>query len=307
MVKLKNKTTYRGFGLKITSDFSLPEMPESMKTNNPEDLQMKRCERPNALFDLKMAPYEFIVKHNQVVFYVPEVAFFSIEEGKSITVAPFQQADEDLLRLYLLGTCMGAALMQRRILPLHGSAIAIDGRAYAIVGESGAGKSTLARAFLKKGYQLISDDIIAVSVGTNGIPEVIPAYPQQKLWEDSCDEFGVETSHFRPIYERETKFSIPVPSAFCNERLPLAGIFELTKTANEGAEISPIEKLQGLSTLFSHTYRHFLIPRMGLTDWHFFNSAKILEHAAAYQLRRPHSGFSAYELASLLLHCARRE
>ena len=59
---------------------------------------------------------------------------------------------------------MGAILMQRKILPLHGSAIAIDGKAYAIVGDSGAGKSTLASAFLNKGYQLLSDDVIAVSL-----------------------------------------------------------------------------------------------------------------------------------------------
>ena len=57
---------------------------------------------------------------------------------------------------------MGAILMQRKILPLHGSAIAIDGKAYAIVGDSGAGKSTLASAFLKRGYQLLSDDVITV-------------------------------------------------------------------------------------------------------------------------------------------------
>ena len=58
----------------------------------------------------------------------------------------------------------GALLMQRKILPLHGSAVAIDGKAYAIVGDSGAGKSTLASAFLNKGYQLLSDDVIAVSL-----------------------------------------------------------------------------------------------------------------------------------------------
>ena len=37
--------------------------------------------------------------------------------------------DEDIIRLYILGTCMGAILMQRKILPLHGSAIAINGKA----------------------------------------------------------------------------------------------------------------------------------------------------------------------------------
>ena len=73
-------------------------------------------------------------------------------------------ANEDHVRLYILGTCMGALLLQRKILPLHGSAIAINGKAYAIVGDSGAGKSTLASAFLNKGYQLLSDDVIPVSL-----------------------------------------------------------------------------------------------------------------------------------------------
>ena len=59
---------------------------------------------------------------------------------------------------------MGAILMQRKVFPLHGSAIAINGKAYAFVGDSGAGKSTLASAFLNKGYQLLSDDVIAVSL-----------------------------------------------------------------------------------------------------------------------------------------------
>ena len=75
---------------------------------------------------------------------------FCIQEGKRIIVSPIEGSDEDEIRLYILGTCMGAILMQRKILPLHGSAVAIDGKAYAIVGDSGAGKSTLASAFLTK-------------------------------------------------------------------------------------------------------------------------------------------------------------
>ena len=47
----------------------------------------------------------------------------------------------------------GCNIDAKKNFPLHGSAIAIDGKAYAIVGDSGAGKSTLASAFLKKGYQ----------------------------------------------------------------------------------------------------------------------------------------------------------
>ena len=44
----------------------------------------------------------------------------------------------------------------------------------------------LASAFLNRGYQLLSDDVIAVSLSQEeSIPFVTPSYPQQKLWQES--------------------------------------------------------------------------------------------------------------------------
>ena len=106
---------------------------------------------------------ELVVKENLVMFQIPDIATFLIQDGKTISFLPLKGYDEDIIRIYLLGTCMGSLLMQRKVYPLHGSAVVIDGKAYAFVGESGAGKSTLALTFLNHGYQLLSDDVIAVS------------------------------------------------------------------------------------------------------------------------------------------------
>ncbi len=307
MAKSTINTIYHGFGMNIASEISLPELPAVTEHDGKEGIDIKVATLSSQWFDLKMAPYEFIVKENQVLFYVPAVAFFAIEEGKKITVVPLKQVDEGLLRLYILGTCMGVILLQRKILPLHGSAIAIDGKAYAIVGESGAGKSTLASAFLKKGFKLVSDDIVAVAIATEGPSIVIPSYPQQKLWQESLTEFDVETNGFRPIFDRETKFSVPVASAFFEKPLPLAGIFELTKAKKERAELYPAKKLQRLHTLFSHTYRNFLIPRLGLMDWHFSCSTQLLQHANMFRLERPASGFTAFDLVSLITETTSKE
>ena len=120
---------------------------------------------------------------------------------------------------------MGALLIQRKIVPLHGSAIEIDGKAYAVIGESGAGKSTLASAFLSQGYKLLSDDVIAVTFSQNQTPFVIPAYPQQKLWQTSLDQFEMEASNFRPIIEREAKYAIPVSTKFSSEVIAIGRSF----------------------------------------------------------------------------------
>jgi hypothetical protein len=213
-----------------------------------------------------------------------------------------KEADEDEIRLFILGTCMGAVLMQRNIFPLHGSAIAIKGKAYAIIGDSGAGKSTLASAFINQGYQLLSDDVIAVSLSEDEYtPIVTPSYPQQKLWQDSLNNFGMETSHYRSIYGRATKYNVPVPSKFFHNPLPLAGVFELVKMDNKEVEIRRIEKLERFNTLFRHTFRNSFITQLGLTQWHFNTSARIINQIDMFQLCRLTSGFSAHQLASIIL------
>ncbi|WFR62136.1 hypothetical protein P9222_28415 [Paenibacillus amylolyticus] len=86
-----------------------------------------------------------------------------MEQGKRIVVSPIPGADEKKVRLFILGTCMAVIMMQRGILPLHGSAVVIDGWAYAFVGYSGAGKSTLSAALASRGYPLLTDDVVALT------------------------------------------------------------------------------------------------------------------------------------------------
>ena len=163
MVATKTKVTYKAFGLSIISEIPLSELVEVTEKVNSVDLEIEFADLTNLWLELSNPQSPFVIRENFVMFQVPDVATFCIQNGNKIFVSPLAEYDEDIIRLYLLGTCMGALLMQRKIYPLHGSAIAINGKAYAIVGESGAGKSTLASAFLKEGYQLLSDDVIAVS------------------------------------------------------------------------------------------------------------------------------------------------
>lgn len=305
MIVSEYKRAYQAFGLNVMSDIPLPELPASHVTH--VDVVVEIADLHLIWSEVEHTTRYFHIKENVCLFEIPEVAIYLIQDGNTIKFSPFAGANEDQVRLYILGTCMGALLMQRRILPLHGSAIAIEGKAYAIVGESGAGKSTLASAFLKLGCQLISDDVIPVTLNENSVPMVTPAYPQQKLWLESLNQFGMESNHYRPIFERETKFAIPVSHQFASRPLPLAGVVELVKTDNDEIEFNPIQNLYRLQTLFNHTYRNFFIARSGLMDWHFRMTAKMCEHIDIYQLRRPTSRFTAHELTDLILASINKE
>lgn len=308
MLKTESKNSYYSFGLRIASYIPLPELS---RMDDQADLYLgtvnvTKMDLSSYWYDSAPSNEYFAVRDNQVLIRVPDTAIFCIRNGESIIVSPYEGFDEDKIRLYILGTCMGVILLQKKILPLHGSAIAINGKAYAVLGESGAGKSTLASILLEKGYQLLSDDLIPVTLNQDHIPIVMPSYPQQKMWQETIDHLGMSSSNFQPLFDRETKFAVPVTSRFCSRPLPLAGVFELVKTESN-ATIEPIEGLVRFHTLLRHTFRSFLIERLALMEWHFNTLAKFVNRIDMYQLQRPSSGFSAHELANYLLNTIPRE
>lgn len=301
MIHTISKTIYKAFGYSILSDIPLPELQQ---INNPEiriDVAIHFADLTERWSELSVSPRKVAVTEKLIMFSIPDLALFAIEGGTTITISPEKGADEDKLRLYVLGSCMGAILLQRKILPLHGSAVVIDNKAYAFIGDSGHGKSTLASSFIQRGFQLLTDDVIAVTLNDHNIPYVTPAYPQQKLWQESLDAFGMNSDQFRPVYDRETKYAIPVTSQFSNDTLPLAGIFELVKMNCCHAGIRSIHKLERLPLLYHHTYRNFFLPDKGLTKWHFDTTARLSGNIDIYQLQRPLHESTVHQLTDMVL------
>ncbi len=294
-------TCYKVFGLNIMSSIPLPELFSTGVDRERVDVIVEEEDLSRLWLELASPPKKTVIKKNFFMFQLPELAIFCIQDGQRITVSPAPGADQEHIRLFILGSCMGAILLQRKLLPLHGSVLAINGKAYGIIGDSGAGKSTLASVFIKKGFQLLSDDIIAIAFSEDNVPLVMPAYPQQKLWQESLEELGMETVSYRPIFKRETKYAVPVQAKFMTEPLPLAALFELIKTDNEQIAIRPIHKLEQLQMIYKHTFRNFLLAGYDMLEWHFKTSANLAQQVNVYQVTRPSAGFSAPELADLLL------
>ena len=292
---------YQAFGLLISSEITIQEL--TLISNNQKfDVVIERADLYPSLVDQFIEDDFYIIKPNQLLLHVPEVAIFCIENGNKITISPFNDSSEDEIRLYLLGSCMGALLMQRKVLPLHGSAIEIDGKAYAILGDCGAGKSTLAKAFLNRGYKLLTDDVIALTFSPKQEPLVMPSYPQQKLWKESLNNFQLDFNQFKSLIDRETKFAVPADvSQFVNNKLPLAGMYELFVTENEEISITQVTNMDRFHTVFNQTFRNFFLEELGLMEWHFETSAKLVSNVPMYKIERPSTKFTAYDITELIL------
>lgn len=231
---------YSLFGLKVRSAIPIPELISSQWSGRP-DVSISQ-----AALDPRGTQSGYNVIGEEILLDIPRVARFSITGGNSIRVDPVAGAPARNVRLYLLGSGIGALLHQRRLLPLHANAIAIDGKAIAFMGKSGAGKSTLAAWFHDEGYQVISDDICVVSAGDGIQPRVFPGIPRLRLWQDALEASGRRTDDFERSYVDDSpwnKFDVPVHSLDgANEPLDLLGLYLLDK--GDVVEFSPLSGVE---------------------------------------------------------------
>ncbi|MBB3108555.1 hypothetical protein FHS18_000583 [Paenibacillus phyllosphaerae] len=298
---------YEAFGLQIRSQVAMPELVLTMDPSKPVDVDILLTDLNPEWQKYGVTTNDFVVDGNKLYFCIEDTALYCIEDGTHIKISTLEGYDEDKLRLFTLGTSMGVLLLQRNVLPLHGSAIEIDGKAYLIVGESGAGKSTLAAALISRGYRILSDDVIPVTINEETQEVLItPSYPQQKLWQESLDRLGMNDQQYQPLYQELTKFAIPVTEHYHRESVPLGGIFELNKTEGDQLELLTIEGLQKLPVFQFHTYRNFLIPLMRKMDWHFQLTAQIASQIEMFRIRRPESVFTVEQLVDFVLSKANK-
>ena len=154
---------------------------------------------------------------------IPHIARFLISKGNEIVIDPEPGIDEDSLRVFLLGSAIGALLFQRGYLVLHGNAIRIGDLCMVCVGYSGAGKSTLAAGFMQRGHAVLADDVVPV----DSLCRALPGFPRIKLWQDVADKLAINTADLRRIRPNTEKFNYPLGQLFTDQPLPIRWVYLL--------------------------------------------------------------------------------
>ena len=175
---------YEAFNLKIRSDNLL--IPELNPVNESKDFEILirenlvnfEGEDSQNIYNTK-----FIKFHsNKVILKVNNICLIKIENGEKIYWQRLNNnVQEEDVRTFLLGTAIGSLLIQRGLLVLHGNALEKNGKAIVCLGHSGTGKSTIAYSLMQQGWNLISDDLVAINNDRN----ILPGIPRIKLWKDA--------------------------------------------------------------------------------------------------------------------------
>lgn len=285
---------YSVFGLHIRSELPLPELA-SMQTENADapDVYI-RIGDTGAVAEPRHVGPIFQVGINDYRLEVRNTARYRVRNGAEIIVAPFAGSSARNVRLFLLGTALGALCQQRRLLPLHASAIEVDGQCVAFAGPSGIGKSTLAAFFQDRGYNVICDDICVVGLDAQGQPRAWPGIPRLKLWREAADALARDVSALEPDHDGLEKYHFPTDRGANQASLPLQRLYILQEArlpAQEG--ITLLTGTTAFEALAANTYRHFLLAPMGQTAGHFAICASLIKHSGVYSAGR-RKGFDVF-------------
>jgi hypothetical protein len=219
---------------------------------------------------------------------VEGVARFRVSDGERIAFEPWSGEGHPWdLRTFLLGSAVGALLIQRGMLVLHGNALEKDGRAIVGLGPSGAGKSTTAYALMEQGWRLLADDLVAITA--DGL--VLPGIPRIKLWHDAALAFGLDPEGLPPIRQGLRKYLLMGEAVHrAAEPVPLAALFLLQQRSAPGERITRVSsQKEAALQLRNQAFRPRFVRGLGQEGPNFLALASLQRRVPLATLPLPSS------------------
>jgi hypothetical protein len=286
---------YRAYELNIASDLEFPGLvavePELGAYDH--DISISTVDVLPDLPNATIRESWWQVSPTAFRMEVDAVAVYQVENGRRILVQALPDADPADVRIFLMGSAMGALLYQRGLFPLHGSAVETPWGAMVFVGPSGIGKSTLAAHFHRAGYRLIADDVCAISRAADGSLLVLPAFPHLRLKTDAVGRLYGEAVTSPPSHFDVDKFVLSLGEGHASTPVPLGAVHVLKDADNEDNAdtenpiLTPLGGFESIQALADNLYRPNFLQGMQTRGDVLRLAGEIAQSTEIVQLSRP--------------------
>jgi len=294
--------SYTIFGLSFRSQLELPEF--EITPAEKADISIRFGNTPDHLNNISSSGILYEAGTDAFLLKLPHIGNYLVINGNEIIIHPRPEASSEEIRLFLLGSVLGALLFQRGFLPIHGSSVKIDEKAVIIIGNSAAGKSTLAASLNQDGHSLISDDLSAISMNKSGHCVILPGIPFVKLWQDT-QSLLFPNGSFDRVRPQIKKFRVPVhnrPGE--NEEIEINAIIRLATKNSPGYNIQEIKGAKKMNTLRDHVFRDQLIKGLGMPEYHFRMLSDLSNQISLFHLERPSVPLELERLKEIVINSA---
>jgi len=277
--------TYSAYGLRIRSQFELPELPDADAGETSPDIVFQRG-------DVEPVPESVDGKGGRRIRATPDrcrlsyesYGSFVVENGERVRFDPISEdvLEMKVIRRLLENEMLGVLLHQLGRLVLHASAVSVDGEVAMFLGPRGVGKSTTAAALHAAGCPIMEDDIVSVRF-ENGTPVVDAGVPEMRLNQDAVDALGLsETTSYQNDGKSDKRYQqfedVPDPA-------PLTKCYVVEP--GESLAFEPISEQEQLFSLVGNTYAQGLLSDTDQADNHFRQCSSIVQQTSFRRLTRP--------------------
>lgn len=295
-------TRYTVHGLQIESEIALPEL--RLASDRPTDVHIRYGSVPTSLPEPLGVGGYFQAAPDTFLLTVHDTARYLVLKGREIVVEPLPNCPDNALRLYLLGSALGALLHQRRLLVMHASTIQTARGAVLLVGPSGHGKSTLLAALVRRGYAMLADDVTAVMMESTSVPIAFSAFPHLRLCGDAADRFNYSRETlprvcYSPGRVSVEKYLLPIDH-FCTTSLPVYAMYTLNVHAAPNIRLESVDTVRRFELVGANTYRYNFLEGLGLEKTHFQAVARLAKTIHIGCITRPAFPYMLDELVDRL-------
>ena len=292
------KSVYQAFGLNMESEVPFLDMPT---VPGPADIVIRYGSVPDEIPGAKSKGVRYQASPGEFLLQVDGIARYYVTQGTAIQIERAPGAADEEVVLFLMGSAMGALLHQRHILPLHASAVAVDGDAVLFLGTSSVGKSTLAAGLQKRRHPLLADDVCAVTADGDGEAKVIPGFPRLKLWADALEKLEADAAGLKRVRLARDfkKYFVPFDGE-SSTHAAIRSIFVLGTTNTDRFEIVELKGTEKLGPIIRNTYRPRFLEGLGGKEDHFRQCSAVVAAATVLRVVRPGGEFRLDELMDLI-------
>ena len=294
------KYYYRVYGINIESTIEVPEF-EVIDSNSHIDVRLSFGVVNKGIMDLITQGHRARYEKQDMWFCIDDVAIFHIYNGDTVTIEPLGDKNNKMIKIYIMGSVMGMALLQRNMMAIHGGGIVIDGKGCIFTGEKGAGKSTITTALRKKGYKFVADDVCSINIGE--VNTIHHGFGYQKLCEDAMEKLGYNLDEFEPFRGDlgVNKYIVPAFDEFTKEEVPLEAVFELAVGDVDEVKIEEVLGANKINKLIENVFRiEMLRYAGGIEPVYFKKCLDIAKNTKMYKIIRPKDVFSVEEQIALV-------
>jgi hypothetical protein len=301
-VELNKNTSYSYLlcGWRTASDLPLTSVPRVIFDGAGIDVLIQIAWEGSPIAK-NMGSFVFQHSLERSLIRIDNVADFEITMGRQIRIWPAERSTQKDVEIFLFGPVWATLCHQRRVLPLHASAIVSGDGITAFAGHSGVGKSSIAALMSSLGYKLLADDILPISFNRNLVPGAWPYLRRLKLKTDAINAFALSAAETVSETLDKTKyFVLPKYSAEDEwSRLDRLYVLEVD-SAQTRVAVDQLSGADAVSALIDQTYHFRFVMDTGRLGEHLALCTELASKTAVYRLRRSPSLVADKEFGSFI-------